>query len=230
MTDFSARWKTTDATIKANEIIAALKANKDIREFFDQPLLYDKYSEEDKYFNDLLDLRGINFIQEDFSNCSFSHLNVSYCKFVGCNFSKVNFFNSRIHESTFDACSFSETMLDAVYGHRTAFKKSTFERASFGSCFLVDSIFYGSNIANSNFSSARLVAPTFKDSTMISCDFSWARMTPTKSLVQLLKKNKSLLNLNEIEWLNRDGQNIKSPLNDSLWEIKNMIKEILPFK
>jgi len=230
MTDFSARWKTTDATIKANEIIAALKANKDIREFFSQPSLYDKYSEEDKYFNDLLDLRGLTFSNEDFLNCDISYLNFNYCIFENCTFSHIDFRNNRVHETLFENCHFFSSNLDCIYGYNTAFKNCIIDKASLISCYLIDPSFINSTIENTDLHTARLISPVLNNSTIKSCDLSSIRIAPTISFIKQIKENRTSFNLRNIEWLSHNGKAIKNPLDDSLWKIKSMIKEMSPFK
>ncbi|GAB2899065.1 pentapeptide repeat-containing protein [Microbulbifer echini] len=211
MSDFKSRWKTPLGIKNALEIVSALKSDQSLDEYLNDTSLSDKYSDNDRYFDQLFDLRGMVIDGQAFSNCSFSYLNLSYCIFTNCNFFKVNMFNSRMHESYFRGCEFMSCGLEAIYGCDTRFEDVNWKMSSFSSSYLIGPQLIKSSIADCDFSSSRLVSPDFTKTKIINSDFSWARVAPTESFIKAVKKNKKTINLNAVEWLSPDGKAIKNP-------------------
>ncbi|WP_444902980.1 pentapeptide repeat-containing protein [Microbulbifer sp. CnH-101-E] len=215
MNEFNSRWKTDNGAKKAIQVVTALQSDKPLDEYLFEDYLTDKYSVNDRDFDQLFDLRGLEIEGENFSDCSLSYLNLSYCTFINCNFSRVNMFNSRVHESYFKKCEFVSCELESLYGNSAKFDHVKWGLSSFSSSYFINSEIVKSTILDCDFSSSRLVLPDFRGSAVKNSDFSWARIAPTKSFIMAVSENKKTINLNSVEWLNSKGKVAKDPFEAS---------------
>jgi len=215
MIDFRGFWETRIGIETKKETIRSLKTDDDLPDVPFNGVKVTDFDRDDKYFEKLFDLRGVELVEEHFESSDFSYINFSYAKFVDCTFNDVNFFCARFHEAEIINCKFSGCSFEGMYANKLSFKSCHLEKSSFNSCFLVDMTVNESNFLNSNFSSSRIKSPDFIRSSIESCDFSWARVVPTKSCVALFNKNNKSLNLNNVQWFNVEGQPISDPLNQA---------------
>ncbi|AZZ90015.1 pentapeptide repeat-containing protein [Hahella sp. KA22] len=212
MNDFLEYWKTSLGVKKKEEVVSALKSDSPVVEVFIDSVKLGNYDFEDKYFDELLDIRGIDIQNENFDSCDLSYINFSYATFVNCTFRKVNIFCSRLHKTNFIDCKFGSCSFDGVYGYEANFSRCKIKKSSFNSCYFVRIKVDNSRILEADFSSARLVSPVLLESIINTCDFSWARIAPTESFVTSIKKYKETINLSNLQWLEPNGMPIENPI------------------